>query len=426
MKKILTNKLFMGTFASDLISNLGDTLYYLALMTYVLSLPDARFAIAAVSLSEILPMFLALPIGLKADKTREKLPAIFLTLVVRIILYAGLGLLMGFEPALWIVLVACVINLISDLAGQYENGLFGPITLRILEEEEREPAMAFKQTVRSISGLGFQLLGAILITLLTYQELAFVNAGTFALSAVILVILRPSLQGLLNQEPIQISTSSEDLSASNPLVELFKNARFAFVELMKIPGLRMTMLVIPALNAVLSVLETLLLLSMKEYPHMIIGNVATTLMLMTISILVGQVLGGMLAMGPMRQVAIAKIIFFASVTPVLIFLAFLAQSTGLVMLSLCLAALGGGLATPKLQALILNHMPEERLATVGAAIDSYFTAGILIARVGTAAAVVLISVSQLASVYLVLSLALFACSLVRLGKTCYTKQDKES
>lgn len=44
MKNLLKNKLFLTLFASDLLSNFGDVLYYLALMSYVLQLPDARLA----------------------------------------------------------------------------------------------------------------------------------------------------------------------------------------------------------------------------------------------------------------------------------------------------------------------------------------------------------------------------------------------
>lgn len=55
MKSILKNKLFLATFAADMLSNFGDVLYYLALMNYVLLLPEAKFAISLVTLSESLP-----------------------------------------------------------------------------------------------------------------------------------------------------------------------------------------------------------------------------------------------------------------------------------------------------------------------------------------------------------------------------------
>lgn len=48
MKKIITNRLFMATFVSDMLSNFGDVLYYLALMNMVLLVPETKLAIALV------------------------------------------------------------------------------------------------------------------------------------------------------------------------------------------------------------------------------------------------------------------------------------------------------------------------------------------------------------------------------------------
>lgn len=50
MKKIIRNKLFLFSYLADVISNFGDTLYYLALMNYVLFLPDTKFALAMMRL----------------------------------------------------------------------------------------------------------------------------------------------------------------------------------------------------------------------------------------------------------------------------------------------------------------------------------------------------------------------------------------
>ncbi|MGU7931067.1 MFS transporter, partial [Streptococcus suis] len=110
MKKILNNKLFLSSYLADVISNFGDTLYYLALMNYVLFLPDTKFALAMITVSETLPILSGLFMGIWADRTKNKLDTILATLVIRFVLYALVGLLMGFTPALWIVAVVCVIN----------------------------------------------------------------------------------------------------------------------------------------------------------------------------------------------------------------------------------------------------------------------------------------------------------------------------
>ncbi|CYZ88697.1 lantibiotic efflux protein [Streptococcus suis] len=70
MKRLIHNKLFLSSFVADLISNFGDTLYYLALMNYVLLLPDTKFALAMITASETLPILAGLFIGIWADKTK--------------------------------------------------------------------------------------------------------------------------------------------------------------------------------------------------------------------------------------------------------------------------------------------------------------------------------------------------------------------
>ena len=48
---------------------------------------------------------------------------------------------MGFEPALWIVVVASVFNVFADFAGFYENCLYTPLGLRVAPKEEREQSI---------------------------------------------------------------------------------------------------------------------------------------------------------------------------------------------------------------------------------------------------------------------------------------------
>lgn len=58
MRKILKNKLYLKVLVSDLISNFGDTLYFIALMTYVTEIKDSNLAISIVNISETLPILL--------------------------------------------------------------------------------------------------------------------------------------------------------------------------------------------------------------------------------------------------------------------------------------------------------------------------------------------------------------------------------
>ncbi len=169
-------------------------------------------------------------------------------MVVRVGLYALVGLLMGFTPALWIVAVVCLVNFLSDLAGQYENGLYMPLSLRVLEVEDRETAMAFKNTVGGILMIVFRSSGAILIGYMSYQNLAFFNAGTFLVSLA-MATLRPALAKLLKENPIQ---EAEQTETEAGLIKGMRNSlKESYQAVQNIPVLKASIVTIASLNAIL-------------------------------------------------------------------------------------------------------------------------------------------------------------------------------
>lgn len=139
-----TNKhrLYFITFFSDILSDLGDTLYYLALMNYVLLVPNQQLAIAIITLSETIPILFKIVLGHLADKTTKKVDAIIFTQILRFSFYLLIGFVLNFSPALWIILMISILNLLSDLAGQYENSLYLPIEIQLISEKDRENIFA--------------------------------------------------------------------------------------------------------------------------------------------------------------------------------------------------------------------------------------------------------------------------------------------
>ncbi|CYT81982.1 lantibiotic efflux protein [Streptococcus suis] len=321
MKKLIHNKLFLSSFVADLISNFGDTLYYLALMNYVLLLPDTKFALAMITASETLPILAGLFIGIWADKTKNKLDTILATLVVRVVLYAFVGFLMGFAPALWVVAVVCVINFLSDLAGQYENGLYMPVSLRVVAAEDRETAMAFKMTVKSLLQIAFQASGAILIGFMSYQNLAFFNAGTFLVSLAIMATLRPALAKLLKENPIQ---EAEQTETEAGLIKGMRNSlKESYQAVQNIPVLKASIVTIASLNAIFTALSPLVILNMKEFSDFVIVNAGTTVALISIFFSVGSILGSSIGMALFKNVSLINLLKFSTLNASLDFLRFL-------------------------------------------------------------------------------------------------------
>ncbi|MGU8040007.1 MFS transporter [Streptococcus suis] len=410
MKKILNNKLFLSSYLADVISNFGDTLYYLALMNYVLFLPDTKFALAMITVSETLPILSGLFMGIWADRTKNKLDTILATLVIRFVLYALVGLLMGFTPALWIVAVVCVVNFLSDLAGQYENGLYMPLSLRVVEAEDRETAMAFKNTVGGILMIVFRSSGAILIGFMSYQNLAFFNAGTFLVSLAIMVTLRPAFAKLLKENPIQEVEQTE--TEAGLIKGIGQSLKESYQAIQKIPVLKASILTIAGINTVFSAISPLVILSMKEFSDFVIVNSGITLALVFNLFSVGYILGSSLGMAFFKHISLSNLLKCCTVFSVILFVGFYLHNIYIVMATILVTTMMTGIINPKLYALIMNELPEDKLATINAGMGTIFNIGMLAGQALVALMVTILSVTSISLIFLLFSVGLLGYTIL--------------
>ncbi|CYU79428.1 MFS transporter [Streptococcus suis] len=410
MKKLVNNKLFLSSFVADLISNFGDTLYYLALMNYVLLLPDTKFALAMITASETLPILAGLFIGIWADKTKNKLDTILATLLVRVGLYALVGFLMGFTPALWVVAVVCVINFLSDLAGQYENGLYMPVSLRLVAAEDRETAMAFKMTVKNLLQIAFQASGAILIGFMSYQNLAFFNAGTFLFSLAIMAGLRPAFAKLLKESPIQEVEQTE--TEAGLIKGIGQSIKDSYQAVQNIPVLKASIITIASLNAIFTALSPLAILNMKEFSDFVIVNAGTTVALISILFSVGSILGSSIGMALFKNVSLVNLLKFSTLMPVLLFSGFFLHNIYVVLTVIFVTAMTLGVFNPKMSALVMNELPEDKLATVGGGIDTFCQIGMVAGQALVALMVTVLSATSISLIFLLLSVGLVSYTIL--------------
>ncbi|HFR3957667.1 TPA: MFS transporter [Streptococcus suis] len=390
-------------------SNFGDTLYYLALMNYVLLLPDTKFALAMITASETLPILAGLFIGIWADKTKNKLDTILATLVVRVGLYAFVGFLMGFTPALWVVAVVCVINFLSDLAGQYENGLYMPVSLRVVAAEDRETAMAFKMTVKNLLQIAFQASGAILIGFMSYQNLAFFNAGTFLFSLAIMAGLRPAFAKLLKESPIQEVEQTE--TEAGLIKGIGQSIKDSYQAVQNIPVLKASIITIASLNAIFTALSPLAILNMKEFSDFVIVNAGTTVALISILFSVGSILGSSIGMALFKNVSLLNLLKFSTLMPVLLFSGFFLHNIYVVLTVIFVTAMTLGVFNPKMSALVMNELPEDKLATVGGGIDVFCQIGMVAGQALVAIMVMVLSATSISLIFLLLSVGLLGYSI---------------
>ncbi len=402
MKTILNNKLFLATFAADMLSNLGDVLYYLALMNYVLLLPEAKFAISLVTLSESLPFLSMLFMGIWGDRTKNKVDRVLTTLLFRVGLYVLVGLAMGFDPSLWVLILAVSVNILSDLAGQYENALFTPISLRIIPLEDREKTYAFRQATGSILRIVFQSSGTVLVGIMTYQNLAFFNAATFLASAAIMFLLRTKLKNVLKEQPLTASQRDE-VEVGNFLQNSWQSIKLAYQTVQQLPLIKASILAVSGLNAVFAGQDALLLLTMDENPAFALVNPTTTLSMQATLVLVATILGSILSTTIFKDTDFMTIIRLMVWMPVFLFLGFFLQQIYLVLLVNFLSMVLVGACQPKLNAFIFRVLPEDQLATLGAGIDSFSPLGLVACRFLMSGLVVFLPAQLIALLFFFLS-----------------------
>lgn len=403
MKKIFSNKLFMATFVSDLISNFGDIVYYLALMNYVLILPNGKTAIALVTISETFPFLTNIVMGILGDRTKNKVDTILGTLFFRVLLYGIIGLVMGFKPTLWILVIAVIINVLSDLAGQYENALFKPVTLRIIKEEDREKFLGFRQGTMTGFQMGFMASGAILLMIFNIQQLAFVNALTFLMSSIIILSIRKGLKKKVVDAPIHINESEK----SDPFIKEIKKSLYtAYESLSKVPVLKSSIIIVAGLNAILAVEDAILLLIFKENPNFGFGSLAATIAILGLVSSIGMILGSFLLTRDQFTITIEQSLLGSTLAVVTLFLGIFLQNVYTMMFAIGLLSISIGIINPKVEVLIMKTMPENQLATITSGISTFCTFSMVISKALVSALVLFLSAKILGLLFLLLSLIL--------------------
>lgn len=405
MRKILKNQLYLKVLLSDLISNFGDTLYFIALMTYVTELKDSNLAVSIINLSETIPILFTVFFGIIADRTMNKVETIIKTLWIRVGLYLLVAMVMNFKASIMVVILASMVNLVSDTLGQFENGLFYPISNRIVEKSEREEAMAFRQTVTSTMNIVNQSLGAFLITILSFFHLALINSLTFAISLFIMLVIKHQID---YDDQTSYSTSST-FHFKTLFSEIMSNLKLSIKHLFSISHMKAALLVIPILNGSLAILTPLVVVNLSKGSALTIMNTATTISLLGISTVAGGILGGafILISKRFKSLSIGTLLKMNLMTVLLSFVAFYYQNIYFMLFASFLSSVFVSALNPKMGAIIFNHIDETKLATIFGGMVTYFQMGDVVSRLLFSTLVIYLPSNYIAVVYMVLVLLAF-------------------
>ncbi|MCM1062384.1 MAG: MFS transporter [Eubacterium sp.] len=402
MKETLKNPLYVKILIADLISNFGDILYYLALLNYVVQIEQSNLAVSIVNASEIIPILFSFLLGYFADRNQKRVTTIIKTLIIRIAAYLFVAVIIGFQPSLLIVAAVSAANFISDLAGQYENSLYYPISNQLVRKEVREKVMAFRQSLTMSLNVLFQAVGGILIIYVSFRCLAMINALTFAASMMIVVFSRSEMRKYCENETVSVPKEKQTLKQ---LLHQLKTELTNAVKLLwKIPGIKETLAAIPILNAGLAVVTSIVILQMADNSTFCVINSETTIALIAICETAGRIVGSALTIFTFKKMKLTTAIKIILIFIIVLFLGIIVQNIYIVLAALFIASLFTGCVDPKMGALIFNNLDKTKLATAFGGMTTYFQLGDILSKMLFSILVICLPIKVISVVYILITL----------------------
>lgn len=191
MKTFLNNKNFRYITISDWFSVLGDSLFFLAFISFAATLKNSEIAITLVTLSETIPDVLSFFAGYLCDKTKNKYNADIYCAFLRAILYLIVGILFMTTTDNIILFSVIAINLVSDFMGNYSDCLRFPEIYAIVDEKEFESSNGFSSGIYYTFSVVGKMIGGIVLLLLhnDYSQVAFVNSFSFVVCGLLLLVV---------------------------------------------------------------------------------------------------------------------------------------------------------------------------------------------------------------------------------------------
>lgn len=217
IKFLKENRLFSKLTGINLLSKIGDKLFYTALLTASSGVENAGFAVMIVSVSETLPILMSIFIGVIADKKQNKLIQIVRSSFLRALMYLGIGILFHFMPTFYIIIWSAIFNFMSDMAGNYSSALFSPFTKSLIAADQMEKAQGVISLSTQIVTVLATFIGAFVLTISTESILAVFNAGVFFVVSILYWMAIPKIKTYENRIRV--------IDEENPLITIKDNLK---------------------------------------------------------------------------------------------------------------------------------------------------------------------------------------------------------
>ena len=360
MNIFLKNKLYRLFTISLAFGNAGRTLFDIAFIIYATSLPNPELAVSIVSIATTLPYVISFILGYFADQTKDKYNIILSTRFYQFLLFSLFALVCIYGVQWWIFIVLVFVNVVADILGGYNSYLSMSINTRLVRKEQLSEALAFISSINNTISLGGKAVGVFILGLLSYNYSYFgmLNAVLFLIAFLILAKYKKLMKEKIGSFKVD---NKEKVSTKRFLKDTIEN----FKILREIKKIYNFVLLFLGMNSYSSAMFALLLVILVKNETLLFGNVAYTITLLEIVEVVSTIIGGVYQISfyknmSLKNNAILEIILFIMYVGNLLIL----QNKFILFILTVIIGYFAGISNPKLDALILQSVPEEKQTSI--------------------------------------------------------------
>ena len=361
MKVFIQNRDFRQLTINQWISTVGDTIFYLAFLNYVADASFAPLAILLITISETVPQVLQIFMGVLADFQHHRVLKYTIISFAKFVLYSIVALsLSGQSFSLSLVFFICLMNLLSDTLSYFSGAMLTPIFIRIIGKEHLTEAIGFKQSTVSLVRTISNILGGILLGILSIQFISWLNALTFLIAFVGILFIKNDLlkveKTISYQEGLSVKSFCQHLIQSSKLIRNMDRVIFI-------------LFIVSISQAVINVTVPISTLFLRNQPFLNLQTGQSLALLSTLEL--SALIVGSLVSGYLKNTISIKIALYASVViQLLLLVGFATVHFGLILLFSSLDAFIAGILSPRLQELVFKQIPEESMGAVQSSIGA--------------------------------------------------------
>ena len=360
MNIFLKNKLYRLFTISSAFGNAGRTLFDIAFIIYATSLLNPELAVSIVSIATTLPYIISFILGYFADQTKDKYDRILSTRFYQFLLFLLFALVCIYGVQWWIFIVLVFVNVVADILGGYNSYLSMSINTRLVRKEQLSEGLAFISSINNTISLAGKAVGVFVLGLLSYNYSYFgmLNAVLFLIAFLILAKYKNEMKAEIGSFKVD---NKEKVSTKRFLKDTIEN----FKILREIKKIYNFVILFLGMNFYSSAMFALLLVILVKNETLLFGNVAYTITLLEIVEVVSTIAGGVYQISfyknmSLRNNAILEIILFIMYVGNLLMF----QNKFILVILTVIIGYFEGISNSKLDALILQSVPEEKQTSI--------------------------------------------------------------